>query len=120
MADLSTQGLDFEGGTFSFNDAPAQPADPRVLTPLAPAKGSAVIFSSGWENMHEVEPLRDGQRFAVPCFFTTCPQPEASPHDAPMDDRGRAAELWRTLLAPKEVADFRQFVMSWHALLAAE
>ena len=30
----------------------------RVRTPVAPSRGSAVIFSSGWENMHEVETPR--------------------------------------------------------------
>ena len=70
--------------------------------------------------MHEVEPLQDGTRFAVPCFFTTCPQPEEAVAGTPADDEGRAAELWRTLLAPEEVTDFRQFVSRWHGLLAAE
>ena len=50
----------------------------RVISPFKPVKGAAVIFSSGWENMHEVEPLISGTRYAVPCFFTTCPVPEAA------------------------------------------
>lgn len=44
---LSTQHLDFEGGTFSFNDPPEAPGGPRVMSPLEPTKGAAVIFSSG-------------------------------------------------------------------------
>ena len=43
----------------------------RVLSPLEPAIGSTVIFSSGWENMHYVEPLAGGTRLAVPIFFVT-------------------------------------------------
>lgn len=27
----------------------------RTLTPYQPTRGAAVIFSSGWENMHEVK-----------------------------------------------------------------
>lgn len=70
--------------------------------------------------MHEVEPLASGTRFAVPCFFTTCPQPVSEELErVPTDDQGLADELWRTLLAPEEVSDFRQFVLNWHALLAA-
>lgn len=75
---LSTQGVDFEGGDFVFND-PAEdgyePSDEektalqsmtieeqmrrsgRKLTPFHPSRGAAVIFSSGWENMHEVEKI---------------------------------------------------------------
>ena len=50
----------------------------RKLTPLHPTKGAAVIFSSGWENMHQVDKLTSGTRLAVPCFFTTEPVPEMS------------------------------------------
>ena len=50
----------------------------RKLTPLHPTKGAAVIFSSGWENMHQVDKLTSGTRFAVPCFFTTEPVPESA------------------------------------------
>ena len=107
---LSTRQVDFEGGSFAFSDAP-EAADPpqavgtsRVLTPLSPSKGSAVVFSSGWENMHEVEPLVSGTRFAVPSFFSTCP---VIPHDPPANDAEVADELWRTLLFPKTAGDQR-------------
>jgi len=115
---LSTQHEDFEGGTFTWSDPAPAPDAERVLTPLSPSRGSAVIFSSGWENMHEVEPLVSGTRFAVPSFFGTHP---ARPEDefAPGDDDVVADELWRTLLSPEETADFRQFMLRWHALLAA-
>jgi len=115
---LSTQHMDFEGGTFNFNDPSEVVGGDRVLTPLSPSRGAAVIFSSGWENMHEVEPLVSGTRFAVPSFFGTHP---ARPEDefAPGDDDVVADELWRTLLSPEETADFRQFMLRWHALLAA-
>lgn len=75
---LSTQGVDFEGGDFVFNDPAGEGDEPtkeeiealqrmpieeqmrrsgRKLTPFHPSRGSAVIFSSGWENMHEVETI---------------------------------------------------------------
>ena len=34
----------------------------RELTPFHPSRGAAVIFSSGWENMHEVYALESGTR----------------------------------------------------------
>lgn len=75
---LSTQGIDFEGGDFVFNDPAGEGDEPteeekaalqtmpieeqirrsgRKLTPFHPSRGAAVIFSSGWENMHEVETI---------------------------------------------------------------
>ena len=29
------------------------------------------MFSSGWENLHYVDGVRSGVRFALPCFFRT-------------------------------------------------
>ena len=66
--------------------------------------------------MHEVEPLADGTRFAIPSFFTTC-QPD-EPVPPPADFAAAADELHRTLLTPENVADFRQFMVQWHTLLA--
>ena len=88
-----------------------------MLTAQSPVKGSAIIFSSGWENMHEVQPLASGTRFAVPSFFTTC---STEPGDAPEDDVAIAEELSRTLLFPENVGDYRQFVRRWHYLLAPQ
>ena len=50
----------------------------RRLTPFHPTRGAAVVFSSGWENMHEVESITSGVRYAVPCFFTTSPVPDVA------------------------------------------
>ena len=49
---LSSQGVDFHGGTFSFSDPPADARGERVLRSVVPSTGSAVAFSSGWENIH--------------------------------------------------------------------
>lgn len=117
---LSTQGQDFEGGTFSWNDPPAPgQGSERVITPLSPSRGAAIIFSAGWENMHEVEPLASGTRFAIPSFFTTCPVDPNLAGTPPVDDQAVADELWRTLLVPEAVGDFRQFMARWHTLLGA-
>lgn len=114
---LSTQHEDFEGGSFFWSDPPPDGGGARLETTLSPTKGSAVVFSSGWENMHEVEPLDSGTRFAVPSFFTTRPLEEVG--ESLGDDEAVAAELWRTLLMPEDLNDFREFMRQWHELLAA-
>ena len=157
---LSTQGEDFEGGNFIFNDpaktsaqavsntdstdADAGPSEGtqkedeespmslaeqmrrhgRELTPFHPTRGAAVIFSSGWENMHEVEKITSGTRYAVPCFFTTCPVPEE--HYAqmvvgrPKTDEDIADDWLHLLLAHRHETPMESFgrvkelMMKWH------
>ena len=118
----TAQGDDFEGGEFMWND-PASKDDGgshRVRSPgLKVTAGSAIIFSSGWENMHEVTPLVSGNRMAVPSFFTTCPAPEEMLDAVPADDEGVAAELQRLLLAScGRAADVSELMMKWDGLLA--
>ena len=43
------------------------------LTPFHPSRGAAVIFSSGWENMHEVVAHEWGG-FAVPSVLHDVPR----------------------------------------------
>lgn len=127
VAYFTDHGDDFEGGTFYWND-PAEAADEeggaqdgeeagRVLTPRSPTKGSAVIFSSGWENLHQVEPLRSGVRLAIPAFFTTCPVPPEL-LEPPADNEAIARSLHSGLIEPEDVGAFRRFMMNWHSLLA--
>lgn len=176
---LSTQGVDFEGGNFVFNDPDPEQAkrdaekmmeysedidedileslkngelpdkplliggeesdveeDPyvsleeeirragRVLTPFHPTRGSAVIFSSGWENMHEVEKITSGVRYAVPCFFTTCPVPDAAYEQMmvgkPKKDEDIADDWLHLLLAHRKeepmesVGRVKELLMKWH------
>ena len=89
-------------------------------TAIAPTKGMANIFSSGWENMHEVQPLISGTRFAVPTFFTTNPQEVVKEiaSNGPVGSEEVAEALWKCLLTVEEVSDFRRFMMNWHGLLA--
>ena len=127
---LTTRGEDFEGGSFVWNDPPEEEGGDRIRTPFDPHnKGSAVIFSSGWENMHEVEPLESGNRFAVPCFFTTEPVPiESIEHmgGVPQDDEAIADDLQYLVLtkqyrAPTETPGIvKALMMKWHLLCAPE
>lgn len=149
---LSTQGEDFEGGNFVFND-PVDEGDKsadiydednsdgadmsladairlvgRKLTPFHPTKGAAVIFSSGWENMHEVETITSGTRYAVPCFFTTCPVPDAAydqmVQGKPKTNEDIADDWLHLLLAHREespvesVGRVKELLMKWHYMCA--
>jgi hypothetical protein len=175
---LSTQGEDFEGGNFVFNDPEEKTQEDeeeanvdeyvddvddallemlkngelpddgiliggdddhngipleeeirragRKLTPFSPKRGAAVIFSSGWENMHEVEKITSGVRYAVPCFFTTCPVPEAAYEQMvvgkPKTDEDIADDWLHLLLAHRKetptesVGRVKELLMKWHFL----
>ena len=88
-----------------------------MLTRLAPQRGRATIFSSGWENLHFVDPISAGRRFAMPAFFVTKAADAAATADDD-DDAATADALWRSLLRPESEADFKQIFARWHALLA--
>jgi hypothetical protein len=141
---LSTSGVDFEGGAFVFNDPAKDAAEAkqtemesrhlsieeqmrrsgRKLDPINPSRGNAVIFSSGWENMHEVEKITSGVRYAVPCFFTTCPVPEAAYTQMnvgkPKTDEDIADDWLHLLLAHRKelphesTGRVKELLMKWH------
>ena len=101
----------------------------RKLTPFHPTRGAAVIFSSGWENMHEVEPITSGVRYAVPCFFTTSPVPDVAydqmVQGRPKTDEDIADDWLHLLLAHREgetpqegVGRVKELLMKWHMLCA--
>eukprot|EP00535_Pseudo-nitzschia_heimii_P003816 CAMPEP_0197175886 /NCGR_PEP_ID=MMETSP1423-20130617/1977_1 /TAXON_ID=476441 /ORGANISM="Pseudo-nitzschia heimii, Strain UNC1101" /LENGTH=615 /DNA_ID=CAMNT_0042625135 /DNA_START=209 /DNA_END=2056 /DNA_ORIENTATION=+ len=141
---LSTAGEDFEGGAFVFND-PAKDEEEarreqeeskglgleeqirrsgRKLRPYYPTRGAAVIFSSGWENMHEVEKITSGTRYAVPCFFTTCPVPEAaydqmavgkpSTNEDIADDWLHLLLAHRVEMPHESTGRVKELLMKWH------
>lgn len=148
---LSTKGKDFDGGDFVFND-PDPDAKPynsddededeqellgeslaeqirkvgRKFTPFAPTRGSAVIFSSGWENMHEVDKITSGTRYVVPCFFTTCPVPDQAYDQMvvgkPQSDDAIADDWLHLLLAHRDetpvesLGRVKELLMKWHYL----
>lgn len=119
---LSSQLEDFEGGCFTFSDPPSyldlEGRGERQLRRLAPVSGLAVAFTSGWENMHFVEPISTGCRFAVPAFFTTASVGGESTAES-LDDAAIAETLWQSALMPESEDDARQLLRQWHRLLAA-
>jgi len=98
----------------------------RVMTPFHPTRGAAVIFSSGWENMHEVEKITSGVRYAVPCFFTTCPVPDMAYEQMnvgkPQTDENIADDWLHLLLAHRKedpmesVGRVKELLMKWHVM----
>lgn len=82
---MSTYGEDFSGGRLSFvkgdgdnseqcssdQCAEARLGDENAEMIVEPKPGRLVIFSSGEENPHRVEPVLSGQRFVLSFWFTT-------------------------------------------------
>ncbi|XP_014215722.1 2-oxoglutarate and iron-dependent oxygenase domain-containing protein 3-like [Copidosoma floridanum] len=61
---LSDYGRDFEGGRFIFIDTN------NVNTTIEPRKGRVSMFTSGSENLHAVEKVTSGTRYALTVSFT--------------------------------------------------
>ncbi|CAL7939550.1 unnamed protein product [Xylocopa violacea] len=64
---LNDYGRDFEGGRFIFND------QNNVKTIVEPRKGRVSMFTSGSENVHAVEKVQSGTRYALTVSFTCDP-----------------------------------------------
>lgn len=60
---MSDHGVDFTGGRLIF-------IDNKVNVTLEPRKGRVAMFSSGAENLHFVERVEKGKRFAITVSFT--------------------------------------------------
>ena len=127
---LSTGGEDFDGGDFVFSDAASGPqsvgraagesppgeGEPRRLTRLPPIRGRALVFSSGWENLHFVDRVLSGTRVALPAVFTTHPpRLEYGLTFRTMDDDERTEAVWRHITRD----DSAQLMSRWHALLVS-
>jgi predicted 2-oxoglutarate/Fe(II)-dependent dioxygenase YbiX len=57
---LGASGVDFDGGALAFYNNHSTP----WLT-VEPEVGRAAVFSSGWENVHGIRPVRRGRRWAL-------------------------------------------------------
>ena len=68
---LTTAGQDFSGGLFAFNDIDCD----RLIRPAA---GRLLAFPSGFNNLHQVRPVRRGERFVLSMWFRSLAPP---PHD---------------------------------------
>ncbi|XP_076656248.1 2-oxoglutarate and iron-dependent oxygenase domain-containing protein 3 [Halictus rubicundus] len=64
---LNDYGRDFEGGRFMYIDKD------NVNTTVEPRKGRVSMFTSGSENLHAVEKVQSGTRYALTVSFTCDP-----------------------------------------------
>lgn len=76
------EGGAFDGGTLVFHDE-------REDVLVRPRQGMLVSFTSGSANLHAVNPVTGGQRFALTMWFTTRPDPSA-----PSDPAHSAMHAW--------------------------
>ena len=148
---LATQGDTFEGGDLVFSDPSADAAQverqvalperdgdegarvmaddgmegrqrTRIDTRIAPQCGRALIFSSGWENLHFVDVIESGVRHALPAFFMTRAAWATDGQDdmrGPVESQDVAAALLQYVLCPESNEDQGQFTMLWHSMFAA-
>ena len=72
---LGSAGVDFEGGALAFYSNASKPwlqVDPRL--------GRAALFSSGWENVHGIRPVVQGERWALTAAFMVHDELLPPPH----------------------------------------
>lgn len=60
--DTAASANSFEGAWFAFTDEDCD----RLVAPRA---GRLLAFTSGFENLHQVQPIRCGNRFALSVWF---------------------------------------------------
>ena len=77
------EGADFDGGRLVFHDADAD----RVVLPQP---GMLVAFESGAANLHAVQRVTAGTRFALTMWLTR----HAEPADSPSDPTHLAMQAW--------------------------
>lgn len=58
----SVSANSFQGAWFAFNDEDCD----RLVAPRA---GRLLAFTSGFENLHQVQPIRNGNRFVLAAWF---------------------------------------------------
>ena len=116
---LSTQGSEFSGGDFVFCDGTS--AGGLRETRLSPKNGQGIYFSSGWENLHYVDAVQSGTRFAVPVFFTTAANPITADGGPVFANAAAAANaLCSHVVAAKSLEDAGPLGYLWHSLFARE
>lgn len=71
---LSNFGKDFKGGRFRFVDGGGSGEDDnekrKQFSYIEPKKGRLSAFTSGEENLHNVEKVEEGERYAITISFT--------------------------------------------------
>lgn len=139
---LTSQGEHFTGGDFVFVDETetqhdaeesfpwartlwpfgtrpsASSLESRSLTRIGPRQGEASFFSSGWENVHFVDAVSSGQRFAMPAFFTTSESEKVRPQHQMGPDVAAAAIKELCLHVDCNDGELDSLKDQWHMLFA--
>jgi len=71
---LTTKGVDFDGGDFVFLDGREGGGTSEVNRTVEPRTARVSSFTSGHENLHHVEKVTRGVRYAVTIAFTCDPK----------------------------------------------
>jgi len=93
-----------------------------TLVSVSPLRGRALIFSSGWENLHYVDVIDSGVRHALVTFFMTRGVWAADGPDdmqVPVEARDVSSALLQYVLCPEGDEDKGQFTMLWHSMFGA-
>lgn len=69
---LTDFGIDFNGGRFIFVNGIE--GKNQSKSSVEPKKGRVIVFTSGSENLHFVEKVTNGERFAITISFTCNPK----------------------------------------------
>lgn len=70
MLYLSNYGKEFDGGRFIFIDSSQR----NQTISIEPKRGRISVFTSGSENVHFVEKVQQGIRYAITISFTCDPK----------------------------------------------
>lgn len=87
---LNTAGRDFEGGMFAFND-------PERDALVVPRAGRLLAFTSGFENLHQVQPVQRGDRFALSVWWAYRTEGKAEAVEAKSSGMASPSPGWAQL-----------------------
>lgn len=109
---LSEQSRDFEGGELTLYHNRSWP---WLL--VEPSIGRAVFYSSGWENIHRVKPVTQGERWAFVAVFARGRAAEdgeaAKKPLTSEDERARASAFAHTCVHPTAPSDYVRCGEAW-------
>mmetsp|Transcript_5176 Transcript_5176/g.7271 ORF Transcript_5176/g.7271 Transcript_5176/m.7271 type:complete len:434 (+) Transcript_5176:65-1366(+) len=99
---LSDQNIDHQGGAEVFEDV-------RARRLVEAKRGRLICFSSGYENLHRVQPIRQGVRVALEMYFTSSyqencdkePKDKSLPYEKPISGPGDSSSELAAQLSPE-------------------
>lgn len=119
---LTPDAVVMNGDDTAADEAVEKSTAGRRLTRMAPQAGRAIIFSSGWENLHYVERVKGGVRQAMPTFFVTRDEfnTDGVGEDGSLQCTDVANAFLNLIVAPESEEDRGQLTFNWHSLFGAQ